>query len=108
MTNENKRNKLILVLDREEYIQKEKKIKEYLQENYADIEVVYTTYENKLIRRVRSWKFIGKALQHLLYWGLSYQFAGKIYKKEKIVMYYVLILLLQFFWEIRIKRKNIT
>lgn len=83
MTNENKRNKLILVLDREEYIQKEKKIKEYLQENYADIEVVYTTYENKLIRRVRSWKFIGKALQHLLYWGLSYQFAGKIYKKAE-------------------------
>lgn len=77
---ENKR-KLILVLDRAEYAQKETEIKEYLQESYKDIEIAYTTYENKLIRRVRNWKFVGKAFQHLLYWGLSYQFAGKIYRQ---------------------------
>lgn len=78
-----KKRKLILVLDRAEYVQKEKEIRGYLQESYTDIQVVYTTYENNLIRRVRSWKFIGKALQHLLYWGLSYQFADKIYKEAE-------------------------
>lgn len=76
-----KKRNLILVLDRKEYKEKEHEIRTQLGCYSDKIEFVYTTYENKLIRGVRQWKFIGKALQHMLYWGLSYKFAKEIYKK---------------------------
>ena len=71
---------LVLILDRNEYREKEDEIRRQLGEIYRNIEFFYTTYETKLIRRVRKWKFVGKALQHILYWGLSYKFAREIYK----------------------------
>lgn len=75
-----KEKTLVLILDRNEYREKEEEIRRQLGEIYRNIEFFYTTYETKLIRRVRKWKFVGKALQHILYWGLSYKFAREIYK----------------------------
>ena len=75
-----KKKALILILDRNEYRTKEQEIKRQLEGDCENIEFVYTTYETKRIRRVRQWKFVGKALQHILYWGLSYKFAREVYK----------------------------
>lgn len=75
-----KEKTLVLVLDRNEYRNKEMEIRSQLGEIYKNIEFFYTTYETNLIRRVRKWKIVGRALQHILYWGLSYKFAKNIYK----------------------------
>lgn len=76
-------NSVILVLDRMEYRRREQEIRKTVQKYYSNVEVVYTTYENELIRTVRSWKFIGKLFQHVLYWWLSYRYAAKIGRRAK-------------------------
>lgn len=72
--------KTILVLDRVEYREKQEAIKTLFRKEYGHVEIVYTTYETELIRKVRRWKWIGNLLQHILYWILSYQYAVRIHK----------------------------
>lgn len=80
---DNKKKHLILVLDRLEYKKIEEKIVIKVKKYYESVDIVYTTYETELIRKVRQWKFIGSALQHFLYWKLSYEYAQKIYRQAE-------------------------
>ena len=72
--------KLILVLDKLEYKKNESDYKEILKTRYDDVEIIYTEYEDDIIRRVRNWNFIGSILQHLLYWRKSYKYAKDVLK----------------------------
>lgn len=75
-------NKLILVLDKEAYKCNEETYKDILQKSYDTVEIIYTEYEDKLIRTVRNWKYIGVVLQHLLYWKKSFDYAKEILRKS--------------------------
>lgn len=74
--------KIILVLDKLEYKEYENEYLKVLKTKFNNAEVIYTEYEDKYIRRVRNWKYIGGQLQHLLYWRKSYNYAKYILKKN--------------------------
>lgn len=76
------KNEIILVLDKQEYKKYEKEYKNILNGRYDKAEIVYTEYENAIIRKVRNWKLVGSALQHILYWKKSFDYAKKILKKD--------------------------
>ncbi len=48
----------------------------------GDNNIVYTSYEDSFIRKVRNVKIIGSAFQHVLYWKKSYSYANKIVKSK--------------------------
>ena len=73
-------NKVILVLDKLEYKKNEFNYNIILKRKYDEAEIVYTEYEDAVIRKVRNWKVIGSALQHLLYWRKSYKYAKDVLK----------------------------
>lgn len=75
-------NKIILVLDKQEYRPHEDKYIGVLKKQYADAEIVYTEYEDNAIRKVRNWKMVGSFLQHILYWKKSFHYARKILKSK--------------------------
>lgn len=71
--------RIILILDKLDYKNKENEYLSILKKKYSCASIVYTEYENELIRKVRKWRYIGSALQHLLYWKKSYDYAKNIY-----------------------------
>lgn len=75
--------KNLLVLDKEEYKSNNDKYI-HLMDKYigGKNSIIYTTYEDKNIRRVRNIKYIGSVLQHILYWKKSYCYARKILNKK--------------------------
>ncbi len=73
----------LIILDSE----LQKKNEEYYQSLHGGSQVVYTSYETPLIRKVRNFKYVGSALYHLLMWKKSYDYARKFvkYDVKKIV-----------------------
>lgn len=71
--------KIILILDKEEYRNKEQEINNVFEANELDVNIIYTKYEDALIRMVCKWKYVGEILLHLLYWLKSFLYAIKIY-----------------------------
>ena len=60
----------------------EKRYLDTLKTKYKSAEIVYTEYEDSLIRKVRGIKYIGSILQHILYWIKSLNYARKVMKME--------------------------
>lgn len=80
--------KMILILDKEEYKLKEDEIKKVFKDNNIEIQIFYTKYEDNLIRSVRNFKYIGSFLQHIFYWLKSFNYTLKILfstKQNKII-----------------------
>lgn len=70
--------KTLLILDDEKYKQKYKQIREVMRKYIgSDAQIMYTSYEDQTIRRVRNYRYIGSFLQHILYWRKSYNYAKK-------------------------------
>lgn len=74
------KDNVILVLDKTEYAKNESEIEKLLRTKYANARIVYTEYEDKLIRNVRKIKIIGSPLQHMLYWIKSFKYTDSIMK----------------------------
>lgn len=74
---------MILILDNETYKNKEKEIYELFKKNGNLVDVIYTAYEDALIRKVCKWKYIGEILLHLLYWFKSFRYALTIMRNNK-------------------------
>lgn len=73
--------KNLLVLDKLEYIEREHDYLELMNKQLVgENSIVFTSYEDALIRKVRNYKYIGSALQHFLYWKKSYSYAKEILK----------------------------
>lgn len=51
--------------------------------------IVYTEYEDGIIRKVRNYKFIGSILQHILYWIKSFGYAIRIIRFDSDTIYCV-------------------
>lgn len=68
----------LIILDSE----LQKKNEEYYKSLHGGSEVVYTNYENDLIRKVRNFKYIGNVLYHVLMWKKSYDYARIFIKNE--------------------------
>lgn len=85
---EEQMKKNLLVLDNENYRQDEKKIKHFMKMRLqGENSVVYTSYEDSTIRKVRNYKYIGSILQHILYWKKSFDYAKKILKNNYTTIY---------------------
>lgn len=67
--------KCLLVLDRYGYKINEEQYKKIVEARYSECEIVYTKYEDKVIRKVRNWPFVGNAMLHLLRWIKSFKYA---------------------------------
>lgn len=75
--------KNLLVLDNENYRKEEIRIKKIMDEQLqGDNSIVYTSYEDDSIRKVRNYKYIGSILQHILYWKKSYKYAKEVLKMQ--------------------------
>lgn len=46
----------------------------------GDNTIIYTAYEDEIIRKVRNYKIIGSFLQHILYWKKSFKYAKEALK----------------------------
>ena len=80
--------KNLLVLDKLEYERNNEKYMACMKESLlGDNCILYTSYEDDLIRKVRNNKMFGSALQHIFYWIKSYRYARKIRKEKYNVIY---------------------
>lgn len=78
---------LVIILDKYEYIDKEKDIQKLFSK--YNLKFYYCTYENKLIRLVRNIPVLGSRLQHFLYWSKAFLCALKVIifnKKGNVVL----------------------
>ena len=73
---------VILILDKMAYREHENEYTKVLKEKYDSTQIVYTEYEDSLIRKVRNWRYVGSVLQHLLYWFKSLNYARKIMRMK--------------------------
>ena len=82
--------KNLLILDKIEYQTREKELLN-MMEQYVGSEnrVIYTSYEDGTIRNVRNLRYIGAALQHILYWKKSWDYARKVVKNQYDKIYCV-------------------
>lgn len=76
------KNAVILILDKMAYREYENEYMTVLKEKYDAAQIVYTEYEDNVIRKVRGWRYVGSMLQHLLYWMKSLNYANKIMKMQ--------------------------
>lgn len=60
----------------------QKKNESYYKSLHGGSEVFYTSYEDKMIRKVRNYKIIGSFLYHVLMWKRSYDYAKKLIKND--------------------------
>lgn len=74
------KDSVVLILDKMDYKENEKNYLDTLKSKYRYVDIVYTEYEDALIRKVRRIKYIGSVLQHVLYWIKSLNYAKKIMK----------------------------
>lgn len=73
----------LLIIDKEEYKEKHSEYINMMNGQLAgENEIFYTAYEDGVIRKVRNYKYIGSALQHILYWKKSYAYAKEILKNK--------------------------
>lgn len=80
--------KNLLVLDKIEYKTQNDQYTEYMNKILGgDNYIIYTSYEDETIRKVRNYRIIGSAMQHILYWAKSYKYARKIMKCKYDVIY---------------------
>lgn len=78
----------LLVLDRLDYKKRHDELMRLINENaLQDNNIVYTTYEDSLIRWVRNFKLIGSPLQHLLYWVKSLKYSIRLLKTNADTIY---------------------
>lgn len=73
---------VILILDKMAYKEHENEYTKVLRKKFYSTQIVYTEYEDSLIRKVRSWRYVGSILQHLLYWFKSLNYARKIMRMK--------------------------
>lgn len=57
-------------------------LKEFYESLEGGSEVVITTYETPLIRKVRNFKIVGSPFYHFLMWKKSYNYAKKLIEKD--------------------------
>lgn len=69
--------KCLLILDRYGYKLNEEKYKKIVLDKYDEVEIIYTKYEDFIIREVRNWPYIGNLLMHILRWIKSMNYALK-------------------------------
>ena len=74
-------SKCILVLDKLDYEAKETEIAELMRKKYDETLIVYTAYEDALIRKMRKLPYVGSFLQHILYWFKFFRYAKKIMRE---------------------------
>lgn len=80
-------NKL-LVLDKLDYKKRHDELMRLInEEGHQDNDIVYTSYEDSLIRYVRNFKLLGSPLQHLLYWYKSLRYSIKLLKTTVDAIY---------------------
>lgn len=78
----------VLVLDKDEYKKNHTRYLSMMDEMLeGKNHIIYTSYEDERIRRVRNYRYIGSILQHLLYWKKSYNYAKKIHKENVDIVY---------------------
>lgn len=65
----------LLILDRYGYQVNDSKYKDLISKKYSEVEILYTKYEDSLIRKVRNWPVIGNFMLHVLRWGKSLNYA---------------------------------
>ena len=72
-------NRNLLILDKEDYAYRKDEFLN-ITEQYLDgnIEIMFTSYEDNLIRKVRNIRCVGSALQHILYWKKNFNYARKV------------------------------
>ena len=74
-------SKCILVLDKLDYKAKETEIAEIMRKKYDESLIIYTAYEDALIRKLRKIPYIGSFFQHILYWLKSFRYAKRIMRE---------------------------
>lgn len=68
----------LLILDKEEYRSRNQEFIDLMNHTIkGENTVVYTSYEDRVIRKVRNYKYFGSFLQHILYWFKSANYAIK-------------------------------
>lgn len=78
----------LLVLDRLDYKKRHDELMRLINEStLQDNDIVYTTYEDSLIRWIRNFKLLGSPLQHLLYWFKSLKYSIKLLKTNADTIY---------------------
>ena len=69
----------LLILDNENYRDNENKLRKLMHARFrGENSIIYTSYEDDTIRKVRNYKYIGSVLQHILYWRKSFKYAIEI------------------------------
>ncbi len=74
----------LFVIDRYGYKVNEKKYKKIFNRYYERVDVIYTKYEDAVIREVRKWPVAGNFLLHLLRWMKSFAYSVGIMCKKDI------------------------
>ncbi len=74
----------LLILDRCGYQIKDAEFKKIMSKKYSDFQIVYTTYEDNIIRKVRNWPILGNFLLHILRWRKSFNYAKLVMRKTDI------------------------
>ena len=75
--------KNLLVLDKVEYQTREKEFLDMMEQYVGgENQIIYTSYEDGTIRKVRNFRYVGAALQHILYWKKSWHYAKEIAQKH--------------------------
>ena len=78
----------VLILDKEEYRKNHNQYIHLMNEKLnGKNSIVYTSYEDDKIRKIRNYRIVGSALQHILYWKKSYDYAKEINKSYCDVIY---------------------
>lgn len=78
----------LLVLDRLDYKKRHDELMRLINEStLQDNDIVYTTYEDSLIRWVRNFKLLGSPLQHFLYWFKSLKYSIRLLKTNADTIY---------------------
>lgn len=76
--------KCLLILDRYGYKVNDEKYREIVLNKYDEVEIIYTKYEDVIIRKVRNWAYIGNFLMHILRWIKSMKYALTALKYKNI------------------------
>ena len=78
----------LLVLDRLDYKKRHDELMRLINEStLQDNDIVYTTYEDSLIRWVRNFKLLESPLQHFLYWFKSLKYSIRLLKTNADTIY---------------------
>ena len=100
--------KCLLILDRYGYKINDEKYKKIVLDKYDEVEIIYTKYEDFIIRKVRNWACVGNILMHILRWIKSMNYAFKALRYKEIDSIICLNPLVGFFLGIlNVNKRNI-